>query len=393
MNYKKEHDDIAQKIARQILGTATEQDLEDIKSWKLNNVQHERLYKELLRSRNFRQHEKDLETFPFEERWPVIEKQIEAFTPPHRIFSHRWKTVSRYAALLLVCIACAGGAAYYYLSSRNQDNLSMVYHIPPGIHSAQLTLNNGETIYLSVDRSVVFNELNGIKIHQSPSGISYLPTPQVKDTLIYNGISTLTGMEYQLTLADSTQIFLNAESTLKYPVMFQGKERLVEMEGEAYFRVAKNKKQPFIVKTGNLKLEVLGTSFNVRAYKDEEQIQITLENGLLEVNGQRIHPGEQFCYNKQNQTTLLKKVDTKQYVAWQEGHFLFRNERLEDILRTLARWYRFDYRFDDEEVKNVRIGAYFQRYNTMEPIINMLIKTNLVNISQEKRTLHFSSGD
>lgn len=87
MNYKKEHDDIAQKIARQILGTATEQDLEDIKSWKLNNVQHERLYKELLRSRNFRQHEKDLETFPFEERWPVIEKQIEAFTPPTG-FSH-----------------------------------------------------------------------------------------------------------------------------------------------------------------------------------------------------------------------------------------------------------------------------------------------------------------
>jgi len=391
MNYKQEHDEIVQKIARQILGTATEQDLKDINDWKAESKQHEHLYEELIQSRHFSHNEEELKTFPFEEGWEQIEDHIEGntFTPPlHNLIFNR---IRRYAAVILLCLIGAATGTYYYFSSRNQTILSVAHQIPPGSHSARLTLNNGQILSLSTDQSVVFNELNGIKIRQTPCGLSYIPTPLLKDTLIHNCISTLTGMEYQLTLADSTRIFINAESTLKYPVMFQGKERLVEMEGEAYFQVTKNKKQPFIVQTGDLQLKVLGTSFNVRAYKDEPLIQITLESGIVEVNGQKLYPGDQLCYHRQSQTMSVKTVDTKQYVAWHEGHFLFRNERLEDILRTLARWYKFDYTFDDEPVKNVRIGAYFQRYNSMEPILNMLIKTNLVKVSEEKRILHFAS--
>ncbi len=390
MNYKKEHEDIARKIARQILGTATTQDLKDIEAWKMNNEQHERLHEELTQEENLRQYEKEMEAFPVEEGWKQIESRIESSSSPSRRI-YKWTPMLRYAAVFLLCVMCAGFAAYYYLSITNQEKQSIAYNIPPGTHSAQLTLDNGQTIYLSVDKSILFNELNGIKIHQSPHGLSYIPTARLKDTLIYNRISTLTGMEYQLVLSDSTQIFMNAESALKYPVMFQGEERIVEMEGEAYFRVAKNEKCPFIVKIKGLKLKVLGTSFNVRAYKDEDFAQITLESGILEVNGQKIYPGDQLNYHYQDQLTSIQKVDTKQYVAWHEGQYLFRNERLEDIMRTLSRWYKFDYTFDDEQVKDVRIGAYFQRYNSMEPIINMLIKTNLVEVSYEKHTLHFAS--
>ena len=126
------------------------------------------------------------------------------------------------------------------------------------------------------------------------------------------------------------------------------------------------------MKLGDVSLEVLGTSFNIRAYADEPQMFITLESGALAMNGQSIKPGEQLIYDKESQSILIREVNTKEHVSWHEGHFLFRNERLEDILHYLARWYDFTYTFADEEAKNVRIGAYFERYNSLQPILNML---------------------
>ena len=110
------------------------------------------------------------------------------------------------------------------------------------------------------------------------------------------------------------------------------------------------------------------------------------------MNNCRIYPGEQLIYDKESHTVITRSVNPKEFVAWHEGYFLFRNERLEDILHYLARWYDFTYTFTDEAAKNIRIGAYFERYNSMQPILNMLQRTELVTFTVKDRTIEFSSN-
>ena len=203
-------------------------------------------------------------------------------------------------------------------------------------------------------------------------------------------METLTGMEYTLTLSDGTQVYLNAESRLKYPVVFRGAERVVELSGEAYFKVSKDALRPFIVEMNGVNVRVLGTSFNVRSYADEGQVVTTLVEGKVKVNDQDIVPGEQAVYSKNDGSTTVRQVEVEQYVAWQEGTFVFRNERLENIMKTLGRWYGVEFHFLDERAKEIRIGARFGRYDDMQPIIDMIKKTNLVEVLQTNRCLYIS---
>ena len=182
-------------------------------------------------------------------------------------------------------------------------------------------------------------------------------------------------MEYTLTLSDGTRVYLNAESRLKYPVVFRGTERVVELSGEAYFKVSKDALRPFVVKMNGVNVRVLGTSFNVRSYADEGQVVTTLVEGKVKVNDQDIVAGEQAVYSKNDGKTTVRQVEVEQYVAWQEGTFVFRNER---------------FHFIDERAKEIRIGARFGRYDDMQPIVDMIKKTNLVEVLQTNRCLYIS---
>ena len=160
---------------------------------------------------------------------------------------------------------------------------------------------------------------------------------------------------------------------------FKGEQRIIELSGEAYFVVAKDEKHPFVVKTPDLSVKVLGTSFNLRAYGNEKNVVTTLAEGKVQVfDGQKfrdITPGEQVVYEKETKNMQVKQVDVSRYTAWRDGKFIFRNERLEDIMMYLARWYNVQYKFMDDKVKDIRIGAKLNRYSDMSPIIEML-KTN-----------------
>lgn len=154
--------------------------------------------------------------------------------------------------------------------------------------------------------------------------------------------------------------------------------------------MAKDQEHPFIVKMEKVELKVLGTSFNVRSYTDEKDIVATLVEGRVEVNGVKITPGKQARYERESGKLTVDTVDVDQYIAWQQGRFVFRNERLEDIMRTLGRWYGVDYHFLDERAKDIRLGARFGRYDNMDPILDMLRKTDLVKVIQTNRSLYLS---
>lgn len=187
--------------------------------------------------------------------------------------------------------------------------------------------------------------------------------------VMYNTLEVPRGGEYDLVLEDGTRVWLNADSRLKYPVVFPGSERRVMLEGEAYFEVARDTNRPFLVETGVQSLRVLGTAFNVCAYPDEPDIYTTLVHGsvALSTGGQGhecvLVPGEQAVCHVHNGSFTVGKVDVSQVAAWKKGLFVFENQNLEQIMLKLARWYNVTVFFRNEAAKTIEFRGNLPKYS------------------------------
>lgn len=376
---------LAGKISALWLGIATEEEREDVEKWEKEKAGRKELVEDLLDQEKFRENEMALNKFPVREAWARMEKRL-------RGTRRRWRLVlewGTYAAVFAVLL----GAGYFLFRERPLEVkvtkvAAPVFH--SGVQGARLTLGNGRVVEVTRDNQFQLAEMDGTLIRKDSLGVAYNPDASTGDTLVYNRMETLTGMEYTLSLADGTLVYLNAETSLRYPVVFREGERVVELEGEAYFEVAKDEMRPFIVRMNGSEIKVTGTSFNARAYGNEDEVVTTLVEGRVEVNGRKIQPGEQARCEVNTGNLTVKTVDVNRFIAWKEGYFVFRNERLEDVMKTLARWYGVEYHFLDEQSKNVRIGARFGRYDDMTPIIEMLRQTELVNVLQTNCSLYIS---
>jgi ferric-dicitrate binding protein FerR (iron transport regulator) len=202
---------------------------------------------------------------------------------------------------------------------------------------------------------------------------------------LINEVSTPSGMEFPVTLSDGTRVRLNAESRLHFPTRFTGGAREVVLEGEAFFKVTSDAARPFIVHAAGVEVRVTGTEFNLRAYDGERAVAATLVEGKVTLaSGDRewaLGPGTQARYDKAGGECVIRAVDTDHYTAWQSGRFIFRNERLEEVLDYLSRWYGFEYEFLDDEARDVLIGAHLNRYADMGPIIQIIEETRLARVS------------
>jgi ferric-dicitrate binding protein FerR (iron transport regulator) len=178
-------------------------------------------------------------------------------------------------------------------------------------------------------------------------------------------------------------VWLNAASTLKYPVAFTGNERLVELTGEAYFEVTHNKAMPFKVKTGQQQVEVLGTHFNINAYTDEKITATTLLEGSVKVTttsrNQKmiIKPGEQSTVN--GDTMNVQEVDTDEAVAWKNGYFLFNDENLAGIMKKVSRWYNVEVEYKDISLQSLIFSGTVSKYQNVSQVIKTLELTNAVH--------------
>jgi ferric-dicitrate binding protein FerR (iron transport regulator) len=186
-------------------------------------------------------------------------------------------------------------------------------------------------------------------------------------------LSVPRGHDYHLTLADGTQVWLNAESRLEFPDRFNNDTREVRLQGEAYFEVKKDAKRPFIVHSDYLTTRVLGTSFNVRAYSARDAA-VTLVTGRVKVNAgetaQVLKPGQQASLTKLQLT--VKDVDTYPVTQWKEGFFYFDNQTLFSIMQELARWYNVNVSFDDTNKMNVRLHFVVERSKSLKEAISNL---------------------
>lgn len=376
---------IASKIAALWLGIATEEEKREVEAWKNERVGRSELVENLLGQKDMVENDKELKRFPVWEAWRQAEKRLGRPRKGLRLLVECCK----YAAVLAIL---AGGG--YFLFRERPLEVKVTKVGMPVFHSgtkgARLILGDGKVVEITKDNRFQLAETDGTIIRKDSAGIVYSPVTSAGDSLVYNKMETLTGMEYTLALSDGSLVYLNAETSVKYPVVFAENERMVELDGEAYFEVAKDASRPFIVRMNGVDVKVTGTSFNARAYRNEGKVVTTLIEGRVEVNGKAIVPGEQARYEVGNGNLEVAKVDVEHFVAWKEGYFVFRNERLEDVMRTLARWYKVEYHFMDEASKDVRIGARFGRYNDMTPIIEMLRETELVDVLQTNCSLYIS---
>ena len=213
-----------------------------------------------------------------------------------------------------------------------------------------------------------------------------------------NTITVPAGQRANLTLADGTNVWLNARSEMRYPAVFTGNKREITLDGEAYFEVTHNEDKPFVVQTNKCNVEVLGTKFNVSAYADEYVTTTTLVEGAVSISGKCIgearilRPNEQLVLDQVSGDVEVKNVDVDYYTAWKDGMFRFRDVRLEEIMRVVERWYDMTVVYEDECVKDLHFGFNMSRLETIEPLLNIFELNGKIKITKEGKVLKIKRG-
>ncbi len=267
--------------------------------------------------------------------------------------------------------------------------------IPAGKTGATLTLGNGKKIILSDAVKGQLASETGVNITKTADGqVVYTVTKhqslQSSGPIEYNTLGTTKGQQYQVILPDGTKCWLNAATTLKYPSTFAHlSQRRVELNGEAYFEVAKvfksSERIPFIVVTKKQRVEVLGTHFNINSYPDEPDTKTTLLEGSVLINGTALlKPGEQAA--DLGKTIKITRADTELALAWKNNKFMFRKYKIQDIMRMVARWYNVDVVYVGE-IPDDLLGGSVSRFDNISKVLNILELTGNVHFKIEGRRI------
>ncbi|WP_293787841.1 FecR family protein [uncultured Pedobacter sp.] len=265
-------------------------------------------------------------------------------------------------------------------------------NILPGGNKAVLTLADGTVINLDDAKNGQIASQSGIVIRKAKNGQLEYIIKEIPNTTVTgsNTIATPRGGQYQVTLPDGTKVWLNAATTLKYPYAFAKNERLVELNGEAYFEVSKDRIRPFRVKTASQTVEVLGTHFNINAYRDEAVFKTTLLEGAVKVStpsgSVNLHPGEQSLLNATNERlSLNEQADIDKEMAWKNNVFAFDNDDLRSIMRQISRWYDVDVVYEGKITSEKYVGEIPRNSNLAE--VFKILELNHVHIDAKGKVL------
>ncbi|MCS4226369.1 FecR family protein [Sphingobacterium sp. BIGb0165] len=297
-----------------------------------------------------------------------------------------WKRYLPYAAAVLI-LALASVLVWRINQKHSNTIVQQIGDkVVPGSDKAVLTLANGKKIELSAEQAV---SASGITVTRTSDGqLKYVVS---KDAVIpgeYQVIETPRGGQFQIELSDGSEVTLNAASSLRFPTdLTHDKLRTVELKGEGYFVVAKDKQRPFIVKSDQQEVRVLGTVFNVNTY-DLNNSMTTLLEGKVEINKERVlAPGQQS--RVKGKQISVAQVDVDDYVDWKHNEFIFRDESLESILTRVARWYNVDviYINKAEASKHTTFSGKISRYADVEKILELLQGASDLKISIQHKTI------
>lgn len=300
----------------------------------------------------------------------------------------RMKTYRRWIAAAAVLVLIAATGTVFLLQHKDPPSapVAKTTHndVAPGTDRAVLTLANGSTVTLDSAGNQVIQQ-GTTTVHQKNGQLQY-DTESNTAAVGYNILTVPRGGQFHVVLPDGSKVWLNAASSLKYPTAFTGNERLVELQGQGYFEVAKNAQQPFIVKVDAMTIKVLGTSFDVMAYKDEKAINTTLIEGAVKVNDQLLKPGQQASLDNSNgHMFVYNNADIQQVTAWKTGFFEFDNAKLADIMRQVSRWYDIDITYNANTAPKL-FGGRISRNLPLSEILHML-EANGAKFTMKGRSL------
>lgn len=347
--------------------------------------------KEVFIPKNFAEDLNDLENSIYQDIkhkiYPV--KQVSLWS--NNIFLTRIGIVAAAAIVIMVM-----GISYFYYGNQIVDSKPQIAKqndIAPGKDGATLTLSNGNKILISDALSGDIANEAGVQISKTADGqIMYTISSSGEDAEGRGGINTLSttrGEQVQVRLPDGTLVFLNAESSLKYPTTFENTpQRQVFLTGEAYFEVAKDKLHPFIVRSAKQSIEVLGTHFNVNTYDNERSNTTTLIEGAVKisVNDQNkvLKPGQQATNNGAD--IAIQNVDVSEAVSWKDGYFDFTDADIQTVMRQFARWYNVEVVFDGPITKETFTGRVPRKWN-LSQVLKIVKSSNSVKITVEGRRI------
>lgn len=375
---------IADLIVKKIKGTISPEELAELESWMNESPENLSVFR---RATDRKQQLDKLEVYALFRKDKVFSAlEDELFKTKTVRFTPQ--SVIRLAASILMPLLIIGGAAWLFLKNPNPTSLAdLDADIKPGSQKAMLILSDGGSVEL-VGENAPADILEGdVKINNRNSRLSYSTgeaEPRLRN-VVYNKLVTPRGGGYTLHLADGTGVWLNAGSSLRFPVSFSDSTRQVFLEGEAYFDVSHNGK-PFIVSSGDMDIRVLGTAFNVSAYADDTEFKTTLINGKVRVDysldstsakiSTVLTPNNQAVLNLSANEISIAEVNTSTYTSWMDGKLEFSNEDLDIVMKRLARWYDFEYEFENMEAKGYHFSARLSSEENISTILEMLEMTS-----------------
>ena len=313
--------------------------------------------------------------------------KIDLDTEPQNIKSPTWYKITGVAAAIILIISIS-----YLFLNRSTYNDHTATIIEPGRDKATLVLSSGKTIVLEDVANGKLTEELGTTIEKTEKGgINYKIEGNTDVRIAMNLLNVPKGGQFQITLSDGTKVWLNSNSSLKYPSAFSASERRVELKGEAYFEVSKNKQKPFIVETSLQKVEVLGTKFNINAYDDESSTQTSLAEGSVRVscknNTTLLKPGQQSTLTDQN--IAVRSINLDQVLDWKNGDFNFSNNNLKEIMRKISRWYNIEVIFEGPISQETYV-AQISRKKRLNDVLRALQLSGSIKYSIRNNKLYIS---
>lgn len=327
------------------------------------------------------------QAFHSDPAWIKVKRHLRS----EQIYRRR-KRFFRYAVAIFLLIC--GGISVWLYPEKQQKQVTVFSEIKIATGSPELILATGERVLLDSLHSAELVQPGAVLVFDTVSQqLSYQKkeTLRSEDEMVYNRLYIPKGGEYSLILADGSKVWLNAESSLRFPVKFGADMREVFLEGEAYFEVASDNNRPFIVQMGQRSVEVLGTAFNVCAYRQDNYWHTSLASGKVKVSSEKntflLSPSEQYIENLKTGKKEVRKVDVSQYSSWRTGTIRFRGERLEDIVQKLERWYDFHMFYSNDELRDMRFRGTINKYDSFDTVLRNLEQTTDIRFDIKGNTV------
>ncbi len=383
---------IAYLIAGYIRGSLTESEHDELDNWVEESDDNMLLFEELTDEKNIEANLEWMDKTMTEKNLELTKNKIE-FNPKYKKLKTK---IWFYSVAASVIILVAAFAIYKIINHKQSNQISTANidenEIRPGGNKATLTLSNGSVIDLANISNGLIKQDVGTIIKKAKEGEIVYDTRSENNNraVSYNILSTPKGGQYQVQLPDGSTVWLNAGSSLRYPTAFSTTNRTVELKGEGFFEITKDKTKPFIVKLADgSEVKVLGTHFNIMAYENEKSEDITLLKGSVQIKKgdeiQNLTPGEQGKIIS-SKIILINSADTDQVIGWKNGQFVFRDADIQSIMRQVARWYDVDIKF--EAAKSEHFNATISRNEPVLKLLNILEETGEVHFKIKNKIIY-----